>query len=454
MPKALEYANIIAQMMRQSAEAQVENDARREDMAFRRQQAADALALQRENLALEGRRTDASVRLSEAQMRAAERGDLRDEEKYRREVDRQEQDDANTELAAALATDPNASIGTKPATEYANGKVKLLALGMRANKAKTEDEIAAAAEAPMEREQGRKLKAAQIDEAEARKRAADTQNRALEADMRFNGMMEQFKLDAAKESARGQRMENMERESSLYEAMTARAMNAAGIVSPAQQTAIQLEVAKMVPQAQIKAAFSAATVNDPLRGEVFDPTIFDARMKSLQAATGLATDLAAFKVSDPEGHAALQKRTSEAVMTALQSGASPQAAMQIAQTMVSAAAESRKAAESRTMPPIDDTVETETKRRLKVKATEVSARAQNIKKDVIEKADNGFIRQIETMFPGKTADQIAEMVAPEYDVELKRIFDGKSIFARGVSQQEKQKAFFAAASRLYSNSMK
>ena len=440
MPNALEYANIIAQMMRQSAEAQVENDARREDMAFRRQQAADALALQRENLALDRQRTEAQI-ATESERRAGMESDRKRAER-------------NDTVASIDEQMYQMEYGENPTqTKMRLGRRKEEA-GVAAAESQASILAAEAEDTPSKIAMGRRKDEAALKASEAQMRAADTQNRALEADMRFNGMMEQFKLDAAKESARGQRMENMERESSLYEAMTARAMNAAGIISPAQQTAIQLEVAKMVPQAQIKAAFSAATVNDPLRGEVFDPTIFDARMKSLQAATGLATDLASFKVSDPEGHAALQKRTSEAVMTALEDGASPQAAMQIAQTMVSAAAESRKAAESRTMPPIDDTVETESKRRLKVKESEVSARAQDIKKDVIEKADNAFILQIESMFPGKTADQIAQMVAPEYDVELKRIFDGKSIFARGVSQQEKQKAFFAVASRLYSKSMK
>ncbi len=433
MPNALEYANIIAQMMRQSAEAQVENDARREDMAFRRQQAADALALQRENLALDRQRTEAQIateserragmesdrkraerndtvasideqmyqmeygenptqtkmrlgrrkeeagvaaaesqasilaaeaedtpskiamgrrkdeaalKASEAQMRAAERGDLRDEEKYRREVDRQEQDDAEIEAAATLADNPDAMLGVKPLSESVGGKVKLRALGMRANKAETEDKIAAAAEAPEGRRLERVSKQKQIEASEAQTAAYKQQQEdALlrrDHEARMRDLLETESRQRTEANAVDLNNKRREAEQSMRD-MVARRL---GLRTDSEQAGAREFFDKMRIQGLFEAANRAATTS--LDGTTFNNDIYNAQVAKIQSAMELAGNLGALSKRDPNKFKELKAEAADVMMKILESGGSPSVALYSVGKLVGSVVKATK-------PPPQDT---------------------------------------------------------------------------------------------------
>lgn len=367
-----EYFAMLARLMVQSAEAKRNKEQDEEDRIFRRQQAADALALQRENLALEGRRTDASVRLNEAQMRAAERGDLRDEEKYRREVDRQEQDDAEIEAAATLADNPDAMLGVKPLSESVGGKVKLRALGMRANKAKTEDEIAAAAEAPMEREQGRKLKASQIAAAEEQTAAYKQQREdALlrrDHEARMRDLLEIESRQRTEANAVDLGTKRREAEQSMRD-MVARRL---GLRTDAEQAGAREFFDKMRIQGLFEAANRAATTS--LDGTTFNNDIYTTQVAKIQNAMELAGNLGALSKRDPTKFKELKAEAADVMMKILESGGSPSVALDSVGKLVGSVVKATKP------PPPPSDVVPKTALGRSIKANEAASAATRVGK--------------------------------------------------------------------------
>lgn len=460
-----EYFAMLARLMVQSAEAKRNKEQDEEDRIFRRQQAADALALQRENLALDRQRTEAQIateserragmesdrkraerndtvasideqmyqmeygenptqtkmrlgrrkeeagvaaaesqasilaaeaedtpskiamgrrkdeaalKASEAQMRAAERGDLRDEEKYRREVDRQEQDDAEIEAAATLADNPDAMLGVKPLSESVGGKVKLRALGMRANKAKTEDEIAAAAEAPMERKQGRKLKASQIAAAEEQTAAYKQQREdALlrrDHEARMRDLLETESRQRIEANAVDLGTKRREAEQSMRD-MVARRL---GLRTDAEQAGAREFFDKMRIQGLFEAANRAATTS--LDGTTFNNDIYTTQVAKIQSAMELAGNLGALSKRDPNKFKELKAEAADVMMKILESGGSPSVALDSVGKLVGAVV---KATKPPPPPPSDVVPKTAYGRALKARTEKASDVAKKKGSDLV-----------------------------------------------------------------------
>lgn len=313
-----EYFASLAQLILATAASQKAEQDRKDELAFRRQQAAESLALQREGLALERDRTQAQIATEEERRKGLSF-----------ERDRAERADT---VAAIDDSMYRMETGETPAQTKMRLSRKKDEAGVRAAEAQAMMLEGEAENAPAMRDLERRKGEASVKASETQTQAYQQQIANAEEDKKHNAIIRSLAIEEQKLRNEGESIKVGAMRREAEDSIRNRVARSLGVLTPDEQAGLRLGIEKMKFESMFKAAHDAATTDG--NGTTFNDDIYREKIAKIENAAKMAGGLGILSKRDPAKFKELQAAASKAAMDIIGSGGSPSVAFAAVRNMV------------------------------------------------------------------------------------------------------------------------
>lgn len=385
-----EYFASLAQLILATAASQKAEQDRKDELAFRRQQAAESLALQREGLALERDRTQAQIATEEERRKGLSS-----------ERDRAERADT---VAAIDDSMYRMETGETPAQTKMRLSRKKDEAGVRAAEAQAMTLEGEAENAPADRALKRQVDESNLKASEASRAFTETQRAEFAAGAEHRRKMEELALATAEKQNRGLDIDLTRKQREAEQSMRDSIARRFGQMTPDDRAALDLGFKKLKMESMFQAAEKAAM--DPVTG-TFNPDVYNKEIAKIESAANMAGGLGLLSKRDPAKFKDLQAAASKAAMDIIGSGGSPSVAFAAVRNMVDTVVKTTKPTANEPPPkPV------ESQRRLALKqdkTKDIEARIQYSIQETIKDLPDDVLAALESKYGGDPA-KIAEAI--------------------------------------------
>lgn len=375
-----EYFASLAQLILATAASQKAEQDRKDELAFRRQQAAESLALQREGLALERDRTQAQIATEEERRKGLSF-----------ERDRAERADT---VAAIDDSMYRMETGETPAQTKMRLSRKKDEAGVRAAEAQAMMLEGEAENAPAMRDLERRKGEASVKASETQTQAYQQQIANAEEDKKHNAIIRSLAIEEQKLRNEGESIKVGAMRREAEDSIRNRVARSLGVLTPDEQAGLRLGIEKMKFESMFKAAHDAATTDG--NGTTFNDDIYREKIAKIENAAKMAGGLGILSKRDPAKFKELQAAASKAAMDIIGSGGSPSVAFAAVRNMVDTVVKMTKPTANEPPPkPV------ESQRRLALKqdkTKDIEARIQYSIQETIKDLPDEVVEGLEAKF--------------------------------------------------------